>query len=386
VARKADDPPESDWALLPSHEAIEADPKLLMEATLTAERLVHQGGRPIFQASGARAVLVNPPAEPLTTAEMDFLYQLPFTRKAHPAYQQPVPALNVLAASLTTHRGCGGACSFCSLALHQGRRISSRSLASIVGEAERLAAKKPVALSDVGAPTANLWGAECAASAEKCFRKSCLWPKICPQLKADQSQWVMMLKAVAKARGVKQVRVASGVRYDLALTDEKSLREFLQNYVGGQLKVAPEHLDPTLLKLMRKPGPEVFEKFLRIFEQGQGRAATDVKKIAKSAQPQNRSEMAASSPRYLIPYLISAFPGSGTAQMGRLREWLQKRSWRPRQVQAFIPTPGTVATAMFYGKVDEDGNLLEVAADDRRRLEQHALLAPSEKKVASRRN
>lgn len=352
VARKAEDRPEEDWIVAPSHEAIEADPALLMEATLTSERLIHQGGRAIFQASGGRAVLVNPPAEPLTMAEMDFLYQLPFTRRAHPGYRQPVPALEMLAASITTHRGCGGACSFCSLALHQGRTITSRSLDSIVAEAGRLGAGKPIALSDVGAPTANLWGAECLAKPESCVRKSCLWPGICPRLKADQSAWLNMLKKVAEVRGIKQVRVASGVRYDLALTDEKSLAEFLALFVGGQLKVAPEHLDPEILKLMRKPGPEVFTRFLKLFERVRLRSC------------------------YLTPYLISAFPGSNLAGMRRLGDWFKSRSWRPRQVQAFIPTPGTVATAMYYAGTDEGGRPLKVAAGDGERLAQHALLAP----------
>ena len=361
VARKAADQPDDDWVVLSGHEAMENDRTLLMEATLTAERIVHQGGRSIFQASGQRAVLVNPPAEPLTTPELDFLYQLPFKRRAHPAYRQPVPALELLAGSITTHRGCGGACSFCSLALHQGRRIASRSQESIVAEAGRLSAKKPLALSDVGAPTANLWGAECLAQAEKCARKSCLWPKICPRLKADQSKWLALLKEVARVKGIKQVRVASGVRYDLALTDEKSLIEFLDNFVGGQLKVAPEHLDPGVLRLMRKPGPEVFDKFLKIFERGRRRSC------------------------FLIPYLISAFPGSGAAQMRHLSEWFKSRSWRPRQVQAFIPTPGTVATAMYYAGVDEDGQPLEVAADDSRRLAQHAFLAPAAKQETASR-
>lgn len=359
VTRKADDQPTDDWVVVPGHEAMEASPALLMEATLTAEKLVHQGGRSIFQASSQRAVLVNPPAEPLTTAELDFLYQLPFTRRAHPAYHQPVPALEILGASITTHRGCGGACSFCSLALHQGRRIVSRSRESIVAEARRLSIKKPLALSDVGAPTANLWGAECLARPETCARKSCLWPKICSNLKADQSGWLNLLQEVARVKGIKQVRVASGVRYDLALTDEKSLSEFLDNFVGGQLKVAPEHLDPDILKLMRKPGPEVFGKFLALFERVRSRSC------------------------YLVPYLISAFPGSSPARMRRLGDWFKNRSWRPRQVQAFIPTPGTVATAMYYARVDEEGRTLEVAAEDSQRLAQHSFLAPAEKKMAA---
>jgi radical SAM superfamily enzyme YgiQ (UPF0313 family) len=161
------------------------------------------------------------------------------------------------------------------------------------------------------------------------------------------------LKEIAALSGIKQVRVASGLRFDLALTDEKSLAEFLKRFVGGQLKVAPEHLDPDLLKLMRKPGPGVFEKFLRFFQ-----------KHAPAGQ-------------YLIPYLISAFPGSSMAAMERMAGWFRRRSWRPRQVQAFIPTPGTVATAMYYAELDERGHPLYTAKSDRDRRAQHKLLTDS---------
>ena len=338
---------------LPSHEAILARPELLMEATLSAESLAHQGGRAAFQLSGQRAIWMEPPAEILDTAELDFLYGLPFSRRAHPSYREKIPALEVLASSLTTHRGCGGGCSFCSLALHQGRRISSRSLESIVREAGRLAAGKAVALSDVGAATANLWGAQCRRAAETCRRRSCLWPKICPHLQADQGAWLKMLKTVSALPGVKQVRVSSGLRYDLALTDEAALGEFLRFFVGGQLKVAPEHLEATILNLMRKPGPEMFQKFLDFFDR------------------------AAGEKRYLVPYLISAFPGSDPGSMRKLADWFQRRHWRPRQVQLFIPTPGTVATAMYYGGIDERGKVLRVARTDRERLIQHSFLSPA---------
>jgi len=350
--RRAGDRPEGAWLELPAHEAIVSEPPLLMNATLALETLLHQGGRGAWQVSGERAVWQHPPAEPLSSAELDFIYGLPFSRRAHPAYRAPVPALEMLATSLTTHRGCGGGCSFCSLALHQGRRVVSRSAESIVAEAASLVGPKAVALSDVGAATANLWGAACLGRPDKCARHSCLWPSPCPQLQADQRAWVNLLKKIKSIPGIKQVRVASGVRYDLALGDRAALAEFLNNYVGGQLKVAPEHLDPELLKLMRKPGPECFEKFLSLFT---GTAA---------------------SGRYLIPYLISAFPGSDTRRMRNLADWLKKRHWRPRQVQAFIPTPGTVATAMFFAGIDEKGRPLQVARSDRERLAQHALLAP----------
>ncbi|MDR0881749.1 MAG: YgiQ family radical SAM protein [Candidatus Adiutrix sp.] len=348
---RAADPLEAGFWELPSHQAIQADPRRLMEATLAAEKIIHQGGPAARQITGDRSILVWPPARPLTTSELDDLYGLPFTRRAHPSLTEPVPALALLATSITTHRGCGGGCSFCSLALHQSRRMTSRSAASILAEAGRLARVKPVALSDVGAATANLWGSECGRS-QPCRRRSCLWPQLCPHLRADQRAWLALLRQIADLPGIKQVRVASGIRYDLALTDEASLAEFLKHYVGGQLKVAPEHLDSSLLDLMRKPGPELFEKFMAFFRRVAGPG------------------------RFVIPYLLSGFPGSDLRRMRRLADWLQKRCWRPRQVQAFIPTPGTVATAMYYAGIDENGQPLAVARTDRERRAQHDLLAP----------
>lgn len=379
--RRSDQRPDLDMVELPGHEDILANPSLLMTATLALEALIHQGQKSAWQISGQRAIWHNPPAEPLSSAELDFIYGLPFSRRAHPAYREPIPALNVLATSLTTHRGCGGGCSFCSLALHQGRRVVSRSIGAIAAEAAGLLARpqraggrpqnaqaqptvrapgqqqgrsiKPVALSDVGAATANLWGAKCLGAVGKCVRRSCLWPHPCSYFKADQQGWLNMLNRLKSIPGIKQIRVASGVRYDLLLANNAILGEFLNNYVGGQLKVAPEHLDPDLLHLMRKPGPECFERFLGLF----------------------KGEMAKG--RYLVPYLISAFPGSDSRRMRSLADWLRGRRWRPRQVQAFIPTPGTVATAMFFAGVDENGRPLPVARSDRERLIQHAFLTPA---------
>ncbi|MGL4209119.1 MAG: YgiQ family radical SAM protein [Candidatus Adiutrix sp.] len=339
---------------IPSHEDILANPKLLMEATLKAEKQVHQGehGPWIYQPSGGRGVLMFPPASPLSEENLDFIYGLPFSRKQHPSIGLPIPALNMLATSITTHRGCGGGCSFCSLALHQGRHLISRSARSIIAEASLLGQNKPVALSDVGAATANLWGAKCQRKTLRCQRKSCLWPVICPHLKADQKKWVGLLKAVAQLPNIKQVRVASGLRYDLALADEKSLGEFLKNFVGGQLKVAPEHFSPQVLRYMRKPNMVYFEKFLAIF-----------------------NRLGARTKQYIIPYLISGFPGSTEGDMRQVGEWFKQKNWRPQQVQSFIPTPGTVATAMYYGEINEAGEKIEVTKTDRERLKHHHLIS-----------
>ena len=204
---------------LPSHEDLAADPKLLMRATLDLERQVHQGKAYAVQPCGKRTVVVGPhPAAPLTTKELDALYELPFTRQAHPSYTAPIPAVNMIRDSVTSHRGCAGGCSFCALALHQGRILRSRSRASILAEVDHMA-KAPGwkgSISDVGGPSANMWGGRCTGDHTKCKRASCLVPRICPKFEVDQAANLELLRAVRKRPGVKHVRVASGVRMDLA--------------------------------------------------------------------------------------------------------------------------------------------------------------------------
>lgn len=338
---------------LPSHEAILSEPKKLMEATLALERQVHDGNTWAVQACGDRQVVFAPPAAPLTTDELDALYALPFTRRPHPSYAEPIPAATMVQFSVTTHRGCGGGCSFCSLALHQGRRIASRSAASIEAEVKSLTEHPDWtgSLTDVGGPSANMWGAQCAVVS--CKRSSCLTPKICPHFKADQRRLVQLLRRLNEVPGVNHVRVASGVRHDLALTDERYLRALIGEFTGGQLKLAPEHCCNPVLRLMRKPAFEVFERFLTVFERESRRAGKE---------------------QYIIPYLISAFPGCTDDDMRALADWLKRRGWKPQQVQCFIPTPGTVATAMFYAGIAPEGRPIPVARTDADRLRQHAIL------------
>ena len=353
-------PPDAPVIRLPSHEEIEADPRKLMEATLTLERQVHSGNSWAYQAVAGRTVVFAPPAEPLTTPELDQLYALPFTRLPHPSYREPIPAVEMIQFSITTHRGCGGGCSFCSLALHQGRRIRSRSRDSILAEAERLTrhADWKGRVTDVGGPTANMWGATCLADPSKCRRASCLFPTICPNFKADQPAIIELLRGVARLSGVKSVRVASGVRHDLALKDQDYVKALVGEFVGGQLKLAPEHNCDHVLRLMRKPAFRAFEQFLTIFE-------------SRSYRDEHKKE------QYIVPYLISAFPGTTLADMRRLARWLRAKHWRPRQVQCFVPTPGTVATAMCYAGIDPEGNPIPVARTDAERLRQHRILRPT---------
>ena len=356
---------------LPAHEAIQADAALLLRATLDAEILTHKGGRHFFQQAGERCVVVTPPPPLPLQHELDRIYALPFTRLPHPSYSESIPAWETVRASISSHRGCGGGCSFCSLALHQGRRIASRSQESLLREAA-IIAKGPNgpaprwagSITDVSGPSANMWQAVCSLPAGKeCARTSCLHPAQCPFFQVDQRKGVRMMRAMTAVEGVRHVRVAGGVRFDLALTDAEALAAYTSEFTGGQLKVAPEHSEDAVLALMRKPSLALFERFLDAFSKLSGNAGKE---------------------QYTVPYLMSAFPGCTPDHMRALCAWLKRRNWSPRQVQCFIPTPGTVATAMYYCGLSPLGEPLYVARSDKERLEQHHLLLGGKKEDKKR--
>lgn len=348
---------------LPSYDAILEDCGKLMQSALALEKQVHHGRDHATEPCGDRTLVLNPPAPALQEQELDRLYALPYTRLPHPRHVGPIPAWEMIRTSITTHRGCGGGCSFCSLALHQGRHISSRSRKSVLAEAEAIAAgPDPTAkaprwagsISDVGGPSANMWQAQCALpEGKECARASCMHPAPCTYFKVDQNAGVSLLRSVAALPGVNHVRVASGVRFDLALQEPQALAAYCSEFTGGQLKVAPEHSEEAVLRLMRKPAMQSFERFLDVFAAVSGKSGKEL---------------------YTVPYLMSAFPGCTEDHMRALGNWLKKRNWSPRQVQCFIPTPGTVATAMFYAGIAPDGSPLYVARTDKERLEQHHLL------------
>lgn len=349
-------PDAADCITLPSHEDILAEPKALMTATLALEQQVHQGTHWATQQSGNRWVVLTPPALPLTEQEIDALYQMPFARRPHPSYKLPIPAADMIQFSITAHRGCAAGCTFCSITMHQGRQVQSRSENSLIEEARALTRHRDWkgSISDVGGPTANMWGAKCTADPATCRRKDCLFPRQCPHFKINDERAVRLLRKIASLNGIKHVRVASGIRYDINAQDNTYLRALVREFVGGQLKVAPEHINDNVLKLMRKPVGKYFEQFLELF----------------AAESRN-----AGKEQYVIPYLISAFPGCTDSDMRELAQWLKRRGWRPQQVQCFIPTPGTIATAMYYAGIDEKGNPIPVARTDRERLKQHHILA-----------
>jgi len=353
---ESDLPDGEKMVIWPSFEEIEADPEKLMAAALAQERHFHLADHWAVQKAGDRTLLFAPPAEPLSPDELDRLYSLGYARKPHPSYQAPIPAAAMLAASINTHRGCGGGCSFCSLAEHQGRRVQSRSRASILAEARRLAGDPEFkgAITDVGGPSAGMWGAECLKQ-DGCLRASCLFPDICPFFKVDHQANLDLLRDLSRIPDVKHVRVASGLRFDLAMEDPKALNALISEFVGGQLKVAPEHAADPVLRLMRKPPAAKFLEFMDFFEKASRKAGKD---------------------QYLVPYLLSAFPGCSDDHMRELAGWLKQRGWKPQQVQCFIPTPGTVATAMYFAGIDPEGRSIPVARTDAARLRQHRMISP----------
>jgi uncharacterized radical SAM protein YgiQ len=321
---------------LPSYEECLADKKAVLELTRQTEREQNPfSGKPLVQMHGARAVLIERPAKPLTTGEMDRVYELPYTRLPHPSYKQAVPAFTMIKESVTVVRGCGGGCAFCGLGLHQGRFLTSRSEDSVVREVKTMTAMPSFSgtITDLGGPTANLYGCSngvCEAC-KTCRRASCLYPKICPNLELDAESAIHLMKRVREMEKVKHVFIQSGIRMDVALRNPKYIRELAKHHVSGHLKVAPEHMHPNVLKKMRKPGPETFCEFQKEFDQ------------------ENR---AAGKKQYLVPYFISNFPGSTENEMKAVEKFVRKEDWKLQQVQDFIPLPMTPAAAVYYTGLD----------------------------------
>jgi uncharacterized radical SAM protein YgiQ len=321
---------------LPSFERIGADPVAFADAT----RLLHhetnpQNGRRLVQKHGDRLLVVNPPALALDEPAMDRIYDLPYTRKPHPRYSEPIPAHAMIKDSVTTMRGCFGGCTFCSITMHQGRAIQSRSQQSILGEVRRMAADPEFKghISDVGGPTANMYQMRCSRPEieAKCRRLSCIHPTVCKLLGVDHGPTKDLLQQVRETPGVKTVRVASGIRMDLARFDDEYLEDMARHHVGGQLKVAPEHTSAKVLDLMKKPATSTFDEFAQKFAAASERAGKE---------------------QYLIPYFIASHPGSGVPEMIELAVFLKQRGYKPRQVQDFIPAPMDIATCMYWTGLD----------------------------------
>ncbi len=318
------------------------------------------GGRPIVQEQDPGTLVVMPPSEPLSVEQIDAVYDLPFARSAHRRYDRDggVPALVPVRFSITTHRGCFGGCAFCSIGCHQGKQIRSRSVASLLEEAERIRRHPQFrgTIEDVGGPSANMYRMACA-HADECVRVSCLAPSPCKQLGADHAPILEMMEAFVRwsQHGPKRtnVFVASGIRHDLALENHDYLDLLVKHFVGGHLKVAPEHYCSHVLGLMGKPGFGVFEEFEHQFAEACRRAGKEA---------------------YLIPYFISAHPGCRPEDALRLTEYLISRAWKPRQVQDFVPIPLTLATAMYVSGVDTGRRPIHVPRSRKEKRLQAALL------------
>ena len=326
--------------LLPSFEEVKANKKKYAESfkiqygncdPFTAKRLVEPYGK--------EYVVQNPPQKPLTTEEMDAVYELPYERTWHPSYAKigGVPAIEEVQFSLVSNRGCFGACSFCALTFHQGRIIQTRSHESILREAEIMVKEKNFKgyIHDVGGPTANFRHPACEKQLSKgaCGGRQCLYPTPCKNMKADHSDYIALLRKLRKIPGVKKVFVRSGIRFDYLLADKKDtfFKELVQFHISGQLKVAPEHVSDAVLSRMGKPRNEVYNKFVD-------------KYFALNKQYGMN--------QYLVPYLMSSHPGSTMKEAVELAEYIRDMGYNPEQVQDFYPTPSTLSTVMYYTGLD----------------------------------
>ncbi|MCK6544760.1 YgiQ family radical SAM protein [Myxococcota bacterium] len=322
---------------LPSFEAVVEDEIAFCKLTRLAHHETNPGNaRRLLQRHGAETVVVNPPGFPLSEQEMDLVYGLPYTRRPHPAYGDArIPAFEVVKDSVQIMRGCFGGCTFCSITAHEGRVIQSRSKESVLAELKRMT-KDPDfkgVVSDIGGPTANMYQMRCSKPEveAKCRRLSCVHPKICKLLGTDHGPLIDLMRASREVKGVRKVFVASGIRMDLARRDPVYMRELAQHHTGGLLKVAPEHHDPAVLDLMKKPSSEDFIEFDREFQ---------------------KASAAVGKKQFLVPYYIASHPGSDVNAMIDLAVFLKQNGYKPDQVQDFIPSPFDLAAAMYHTGYD----------------------------------
>ncbi|MBN1684476.1 MAG: YgiQ family radical SAM protein [Gammaproteobacteria bacterium] len=319
---------------LPSYEEVKNSPTLYAQAS----KFLHLESNPLnaralVQSHADRDVWINPPPIPLSTKELDYVYELPYSRVPHPLYENaPIPAYEMIKFSIPIMRGCFGGCSFCSITAHEGRIIQSRSESSILKEIEMIRDKTPGftgIISDLGGPTANMYGLNCQKSQCQmaCRKFSCLYPNICPNMSTNHTPLIQLYRKARTLPGIKKVLVASGVRCDLAIKSPEYIKELVTHHVGGYLKIAPEHICEGPLSKMMKPGIEIYERFQQLFDQ-----------YSKTATKE----------QYLIPYFIAAHPGTTNEDMLELALWLKKNNFRLNKVQTFLPTPMTLATTMYH--------------------------------------
>ena len=321
---------------LPSLEDAARDPMAFARMTRAFHHETNPfNARRLTQAHGDRTLVLNPPCLPIGDAEMDAIYDLPYTRRPHPCYTEPVPAHTMIKDSVQIMRGCFGGCTFCSITMHEGRVIQSRSPRSVLAEVRAIAAEPGFkgTISDLGGPTANMYQMRCTRPEVEavCKRLSCIHPTICKLLGTSHAPTIALMRGARAVPGVKRVHIASGIRMDLANLDDAYVDELVTHHVGGHLKVAPEHQSDRVLALMKKPSHREFETFADKFQRASARAGKE---------------------QYLVPYFIASHPGSRVEDMIELAVFLKKHGYRPRQVQDFIPAPMDIATCIYHTGID----------------------------------
>ena len=323
---------------IPSFEQVRDDSVLYAHASRQLHLESNAGNaRPLVQSHGDREVWITPPPIPLSTAEMDWVFDLPYARAPHPTYGNArIPAWEMIRFSVNIMRGCFGGCSFCSITEHEGRVIQNRSEDSILREIEDIRDKVEGftgVISDLGGPTANMYRLHCKDPKIEavCRRLSCVYPDICKNLNTDHTPLINLYRKAREIKGVKKILVASGLRYDLAVKSPEYVKELAAHHVGGYLKIAPEHTEDGPLSKMMKPGIGTYDAFKKMFD---------------------KASKAAGKEQYVIPYFIAAHPGTTDQDMMNLAIWLKKNGFRADQVQTFLPSPMSLAAAMFYGERD----------------------------------
>ncbi|MBO4384850.1 MAG: YgiQ family radical SAM protein [Clostridia bacterium] len=350
-----------DYDEIDSFEAVASDKKAYCRAFMKQyEEQDAIAGRRLVQKHANRYLVVNPPSPPLTTQELDDVYELPYTRKPHPSYKEHIPAIDEVEFSLVSTRGCFGACSFCALTFHQGRVIQARSHGSLVREAKLLTSLPNFKgyIHDVGGPTANFRRPACKKQLTKgvCKNRQCLGYEHCKNIEVDHGDFTALLKKLRAVPGVKKVFVRSGIRYDYVMfdRDDSFMRELIAHHVSGQLKVAPEHISDGVLRLMGKPADGLYDRFCQ--------------KYARLNREMGMEQ-------YIVPYFMSSHPGSTLDSAVELALYLKKTGQRPEQVQDFYPTPGTLSTCMFYTGLDpRDMQPVYVPRDPSEKAMQRALM------------
>lgn len=351
---------------LPAYEAIAYDPVLYAHASRMAHLESNPGNaRALVQLHGERDVWINPPPIPLTSEELDAVYELPYARNPHPRYTQArLPAWEMIRYSVNIMRGCFGGCTFCSITEHEGRIIQNRSHESVLRELTEIRDKTEGFtgyISDLGGPTANMYRLSCTDKQieSSCRRLSCVYPDICKNLNTDHSALIKLYREARAVPGIKKITIGSGLRYDLAIRSPEYIEELVTHHVGGYLKIAPEHTEPGPLSKMMKPGISAYEQFKKLFD---------------------HYSLRAGKKQYLIPYFIAAHPGTSDADMVNLAMWLKTNLFRPDQVQTFVPTPMALATTMWHTrrnplkKLARSSEKVEVARETARRRLHKAFL------------